>query len=50
GLRTVYHGGAHRATLKELTRTYRTLVEDSTRVMLRLKALFRARAIKAPGK
>jgi hypothetical protein len=25
-------------------------VEDSTRVMLRLKALFRARAIRAPGK
>jgi transposase len=50
GLRAVYHGSAHRATLKELTRTYLNLVEDSTRVMLRLKALFRARAIPAPGK
>lgn len=50
GLRAVYHGSAHRATLKELTRTYLNLVEDSTRVMLRLKALFRARGIKAPGK
>jgi transposase len=50
GLRAVYHGGAQRATLKELTRTYLNLVEDGTRVMLRLKALFRARAIPAPGK
>jgi hypothetical protein len=50
GLRAVYHGSAHRATLKELTRTYSNLVEDSTRVMQRLKALFRARGIKAPGK
>lgn len=50
GLRAVYHGSAHRATLKELTRTYQNLVEDSTRVMLRLKALFRARGIKTPGK
>jgi transposase len=49
GLRAVYHGSAHRATLKELTRTYANLVEDSTRVMQRLKALFRARAIQAPG-
>ncbi len=50
GLRAVYHGSPHRATLKELTRTYQNVVEDATRVMQRLKALFRARAIKAPGK
>jgi len=49
GLRAVYHGSAHRADLKEFTRTYRNLVEDSTRVMLRIKALFRARAIPTPG-
>ena len=49
GLRAVFHGPAGRATLKELTRTYRNLVEDATRVMLRLKALFRARAIPAAG-
>ena len=49
GLRAVYHGSADRATLKELTRTYRNLVEDATRVMLRLKALFRARAIPTRG-
>jgi transposase len=50
GLRAVYHGSSQRATLKELTRTYRNLVEDATRVMLRLKALFRARGIPARGK
>jgi transposase len=50
GLRAVSHGSSDRATLKELTRTDRHLVEDATRVMLRLKALFRARGIPAPGK
>lgn len=49
-LRAVYHGSPHRAVLQELTRSYANLVEDTTRVMLRLKALFRARGIKAPGK
>lgn len=48
-LRAVYHGSHERATLKELARTYRNLVEDATRVMQRLKALFRARGIKTPG-
>jgi transposase len=50
GLRAVDHGSPGRATLKELARTYQNVVEDATRVMLRLKALFRARAIRAPGK
>lgn len=49
-LRAVYHGSSDRALLQELTRTYSNLVEDGTRVMLRLKALFRARAIRAAGK
>ena len=49
GLRAVYHGAHGRADLKELTRAYRNLVEDGTRVMLRLKALFRARAIRTTG-
>lgn len=49
-LRAVYHGSADRAKLKELARTYLNLTEDATRVMLRLKALFRARAIKTPGR
>jgi len=48
-LRAVYHGHARGAVLKDLTRNYQNLVEDSTRVMQRLKALFRARGIKAPG-
>ena len=49
-LRAVYHGGGERARLKELARTYENVVEDHTRVMLRLKSLFRARGIKAAGK
>ncbi|MGH7696353.1 MAG: IS110 family transposase [Gemmatimonadaceae bacterium] len=48
-LRGVYHGGSQRAALKEFTRTYAQLVEDCTRVMQRLKALFRARAITTRG-
>jgi transposase len=50
GLRAVYHASPHREVLKELARTYLNLVQDSTRVMLRLKALFRARGIRTPGK
>ncbi len=49
GLRAVYHGSGEHRVLKELTRTYQDLVQDSTRVMQRLKALFRARGIKTPG-
>lgn len=49
-LRPVYHGGASRATLRELARCYQSLVDDSTRVMLRLKALFRARGLKTAGR
>ncbi|MHB8837435.1 MAG: transposase [Gemmatimonadaceae bacterium] len=49
GLRAVYHGSPHREVLKELARTSLNRVQDSTRVMLRLKALFRARGIRTPG-
>ena len=48
-LRSVYHGNTPGLQLKELTRTYRDLVQDTTRSMLRLKALFRARGIKTRG-
>jgi len=48
-LKTVYHGATSMLTLKELVRNYNNLVEDTTRVMLRIKALFRARAIPTPG-
>ncbi len=52
-LRPVYHGGAggpRRLTLQELAHNYQALVEDATRLMSRLKALFRARGIKTPGR
>jgi hypothetical protein len=48
-LTAVYHGGQGMRTLKELARNYDCLVADSTRVMNRLKALFRARGIPCPG-
>lgn len=48
-LRAVYHGRGDHARLKELTRTYANLLQDSKRVMQRLKALFRARGITTPG-
>lgn len=48
-LRPVFHGAASMLTLCELVRSYSNLVEDATRVMLRLKALFRGRAIASKG-
>jgi hypothetical protein len=42
-VKSVFHGASELLTLKELVRSYANLVEDSTRVMLRIKALFRAR-------
>ena len=48
-VKSVYHGGSSVLTLKELVRCYTNLVDDSTRVMLRIKALFRARGILTPG-
>lgn len=48
-LKSVYHGTPEVLTLKELVRSYSSLVSDTTRVMLRLKAIFRARAIPTPG-
>jgi len=48
-LRAVYHGDNGMRTLKELVRTYDCLVSDTTRVMLRLKAIFRGRAIACAG-
>jgi hypothetical protein len=48
-LKPVFHSAPEILTLKELVRNYNNLVEDSTRVMLRIKAIFRARAIATPG-
>jgi len=48
-LKAVYHGDNGMRTLKELVRTYDCLVSDSTRVMNRLKAIYRGRAIGCAG-
>jgi len=49
-LRPVYHGENGIRTLKELARTYLTVIKDLTRVMNRLKALYRSWAIPCAGK
>jgi hypothetical protein len=46
----VQHESSDRAVLKELARTYVNPVEDGTRVMHRLKMLFRARGIRTAGR
>jgi transposase len=48
-LKAVYHGDNGVRTLKELVRTYDCLVSDTTRVMNRLKAIYRGRAIACSG-
>jgi len=48
-LKPVYHGSRGRETLKELVRVYDSLVQDASRVMQRIKAVYRARAIPTPG-
>ena len=49
-LKAVYHDDTQTLTLKELGRTYRSLTDDCTRVMRRLKALYRSLAIDTGGK
>jgi transposase len=44
-LSAVYHGDQQTRALKELVRNYDCLTRDTTRVMLRLRAIFRGRAI-----
>ena len=48
-LRPVYHGENGIRTLKELSRSYLTVSKDLTRVMNRLKALYRGWAIACAG-
>jgi transposase len=48
-LSPVYHGEHGTRDLKELVRSYEYLVEDSTCVMNRIKALYRSRAIACSG-
>lgn len=48
-LKPVYQGEGQRQGLKELARSYLCLVGDCTRVMNRIKAIFRSRAIACAG-
>jgi len=48
-LKGVYHGEHSTQAIKELVRSYVSIVHDSTRVKNRLKALFRARGITCKG-
>jgi transposase len=49
-LKPVYHGETSVRTLRELARSYLTVVKDLTRVMSRLKALYRSWAIPCAGR
>jgi len=48
-LKAVYHGQRNSHRLKELSRSYLTLVHDGTRVMNRLKAIYRSQGIHGAG-
>ena len=48
-LSPVYHGQNGSAAMKHLGRSYSALTEDTTRVMGRLKALYRSQAIACAG-
>src|SRR5258706_1513344 len=49
-LRSVYHGDHGLRTLKELVRSYLTITQDLSRVMTRVKAIYRSWAIPCTGK
>jgi transposase len=48
-LKSVYHEAHDALVLKELVRGYANLVDDATRTMYRIKALFRSRGIRTAG-
>ena len=48
-LKAVYKGNQEQRQLKDLQRAYQNLVSDSTRVMNRIKAIYRGRGIKCDG-
>jgi transposase len=48
-LRAVYHGHEATRQLKELVRGYETLSADTQRMMVRIKAIYRAHGIRTPG-
>jgi len=49
-LRSVYHGHEATRKLKELVRAYETLSKDTQRTMARIKAIFRGRGMRTPGR
>jgi transposase len=49
-LRSVYHGHEATRKLKELVRAYETLSLDVVRTMVRIKAIYRGRGIRTPGR
>jgi transposase len=49
-IKSVYHGEHGLRTLKELARSYLTITKDLTRVMNRIKGLYRSWAIPCTGK
>jgi hypothetical protein len=49
-LKLVYHGEAGTLTLKELVPSDDNLVSDTTRVMNRIKALYRGRGMRCVGR
>ena len=49
-LRSVYHGDHGLRTLKELVRSYLTITKDLSRIMTRVKAIYRSWAIPCTGK
>ncbi|MGA8012097.1 MAG: transposase, partial [Candidatus Acidiferrales bacterium] len=49
-LRSVYHGDHGLRTWKELVRSYLTITQDLSRVMTRVKAIYRSGAIPCTGK
>ncbi|MGD1158063.1 MAG: transposase [Terriglobia bacterium] len=49
-LRPVYHGSRSVRPLQELAHSYQALVSDTTRVMNRIKALYRGRGIDCVGR
>jgi transposase len=48
-LSPVYHGQSSALEVQQRARTYTTLTEDTTRVMARLKAVFRGQAVSCAG-
>lgn len=49
-VKPVYHGHSQTRRLKELVKGYETLVDDTQRTMVRIKAVYRGRGIATPGR